>query len=80
VAFQWVRLRLLNHASIKEQTDSILATEMVSQLVDDHELIIRNLREHVDACGEQFMIRVQLTSNWLDGAARRNGLDVAFLH
>jgi len=27
---------------------------MVSQLVDDHELIIRNLREHVDACGEQF--------------------------
>jgi len=39
----------------KEQNDTIpLATEMVAQLVDDHELIIRNLREHVDACGEQF--------------------------
>jgi starvation-inducible DNA-binding protein len=45
----------LNHASVKEQTDTIpLATEMVSQLVDDHEQIIRNLREHVDAASEQF--------------------------
>jgi len=52
--------RFLNHASIKEQTDSI-PLEMVSQLVDDHELIIRNLREHVDACGNNSM-RVQLTS------------------
>lgn len=45
----------LKHASVKEQVDNIpLATEMVSQLVDDHELIIRNLREHVDAASEQF--------------------------
>ncbi len=45
----------LEYGSIKEQTDNIpLATEMVAQLVDDHELIIRNLREHVDACSEQF--------------------------
>jgi len=45
-------------------------TEMVSQLVDDHELIIRNLREHVDACGEQFHDQGTADfSNWLDGAA-----------
>lgn len=45
----------LKNASVKEQEDNIpLATEMVAQLVDDHELIIRNLRDHVDACSEQF--------------------------
>lgn len=45
----------LEHGSIKEQSDNVpLATEMVAQLVDDHELIIRNLREHVDACSEKF--------------------------
>ncbi len=56
----------LNNGSIKEQTDTIpLATEMVAQLVDDHELIIRNLREHVDACGEQF--HDQGTADFLTG-------------
>lgn len=56
----------LNNGSIKEQTDTIpLATEMVGQLVDDHELIIRNLREHVDACGEQF--HDQGTADFLTG-------------
>jgi starvation-inducible DNA-binding protein len=45
----------LEYGSIKEQSDTIpLATEMVSQLVDDHELIIRGLREHVDRCSEEF--------------------------
>jgi starvation-inducible DNA-binding protein len=45
----------LDNATVKEQVDTIpLATEMVAQLVEDHELIIRNLREHVDACSEQF--------------------------
>lgn len=45
----------LQHGSIQEQTDNIpLATEMVAQLVDDHELIIRSLREHVDQCSEEF--------------------------
>ncbi len=45
----------LEYGSIKEQSDSIpLATEMVAQLVDDHELIIRSLREHVDSCSENF--------------------------
>lgn len=45
----------LKYASIKEQSDNIpLATEMVSQLVDDHEQVIRNLRDHVDQCSEKF--------------------------
>lgn len=45
----------LKYASIKEQSNNIpLATEMVSQLVDDHEQIIRNLRDHVDQCSEKF--------------------------
>lgn len=56
----------LKHASIKEQPNTIpLATEMVSQLVDDHELIIRNLRDHVDQCGEQF--HDQGTADFLTG-------------
>ena len=45
----------IEYGSIQEQTDNVpLATEMVAQLVDDHELIIRNLREHIDTCSEQF--------------------------
>jgi len=45
----------LNAASLQEEPDNLpLATEMVSRLVDDHEQIIRNLREHIDACSEQF--------------------------
>lgn len=45
----------LEYGSVKEQIDTVpLATEMVAQLVDDHELIIRNLREHIDSCSEQF--------------------------
>lgn len=45
----------LNAASLKEEPDNLpLATEMVSRLVDDHEQVIRNLRENIDACSEQF--------------------------
>ncbi len=56
----------LKNASIKEEPNTIpLATEMVSQLVDDHEQIIRNLREHVDATGEEF--HDQGTSDFLTG-------------
>jgi len=45
----------LENSTIKEQGDNIpLATEMVAQLVDDHEQIIRNLREHIDQCSEEF--------------------------
>lgn len=45
----------LNMASIKEHAGEVpVATEMVANLVDDHEQIIRNLREHVDQCSEEF--------------------------
>ena len=45
----------LKYGSIKEHIGDLpLATEMVSRLVDDHELIIRNLRQHVEQCGEEF--------------------------
>lgn len=45
----------LKYASIKEEPGTIpLATEMVSRLVDDHEQIIRNLRQHVDQCSDEF--------------------------
>ena len=45
----------LENATIKEQADNIpSATDMVATLVQDHEQVIRNLREHIDACSEQF--------------------------
>ncbi|MGB3612731.1 MAG: Dps family protein [Elainellaceae cyanobacterium] len=45
----------LKHATLKEHTGDLPnATEMVSRLADNHEQIIRNLREHVDACGEKY--------------------------
>ncbi len=56
----------IKYGSIKEQSDNIpLATEMVSQLVDDHEQIIRNLRDHVDQCSEEFSD--QGTADFLTG-------------
>jgi starvation-inducible DNA-binding protein len=45
----------LQMASIKEHAGAVpVATEMVANLVDDHEQIIRSLREHVDQCSEEF--------------------------
>ncbi|MGG6297452.1 Dps family protein [Leptolyngbya sp. AN02str] len=45
----------LQLASIKEHAGDIPnATEMVSRLVEDHETIIRNLRDHVDQASESF--------------------------
>ena len=45
----------LKMATIKEHAGGVpLANEMVANLVNDHEQIIRNLREHVDQCSEQF--------------------------
>ncbi len=45
----------LKYGSIKEHIGDLpLATEMVARLVDDHELVIRNLRTHVEQCGEEF--------------------------
>ncbi len=45
----------LKLASIKEREETIpTATEMVADLLNDHEQIIRNLRNHIDQCSEQF--------------------------
>lgn len=45
----------LEVASLKEDESKVpTATEMVANLVDDHEQIIRNLREHIDQSSEEF--------------------------
>ncbi|WP_431657942.1 Dps family protein [Pantanalinema rosaneae] len=45
----------LNSATLKETPDTIPnATDMVAQLVNDHEQIIRNLREQIDRCSDEF--------------------------
>lgn len=45
----------LKVTSLKEDPGDIpVATEMVARLVDDHEQIIRGLREHIDQCSENF--------------------------
>jgi starvation-inducible DNA-binding protein len=45
----------LQHATISEHSGDVpAATEMVSRLVEDHEQIIRNLRDHVDQSSESF--------------------------
>jgi starvation-inducible DNA-binding protein len=45
----------LRMATIKEHAGDVpSATQMVANLVEDHEQIIRNLREHVDQCSEKF--------------------------
>ena len=56
----------LKMASIKEHAGDVPpATSMVSNLVDDHEQIIRNLRDHVDQCSEKFSD--QGTADFLTG-------------
>jgi starvation-inducible DNA-binding protein len=45
----------LKHASLREHSGDIPnATEMVSYLVQDHEQMIRNLREHITQCSKSF--------------------------
>jgi starvation-inducible DNA-binding protein len=45
----------LSLATLKEHSGEIpTATGMVTQLVEDHEQIIRNLRNHIDQCSEEF--------------------------
>lgn len=45
----------IQFSSIKEHTGDVpSASQMVSNLVDDHEQIIRNLRQHIDQCSEDF--------------------------
>lgn len=45
----------LELTSLKEHPGDLPApTQMVARLVNDHEQIIRNLREHIDQCSETF--------------------------
>ncbi|MFN6569796.1 Dps family protein [Dendronalium sp. ChiSLP03b] len=56
----------LKIATIKEHAGNVpTATEMVANLVEDHEQIVRNLREHVDQSGENF--HDQGTADFLTG-------------
>jgi starvation-inducible DNA-binding protein len=45
----------LQLASLKEHAGDVpTATQMVSNLMEDHEQIIRNLREHIDRCSDEY--------------------------
>lgn len=45
----------IQYSTIKEHPNDLpCANEMVARLVQDHEQVIRNLREHIDACGEKY--------------------------
>ncbi|OUL35428.1 DNA starvation/stationary phase protection protein [Nostoc sp. T09] len=56
----------LKLATIKEKAGQVpTATGMVAQLVEDHEQVIRNLRDHVDSSGDEF--HDQGTADFLTG-------------
>ncbi|BAY66370.1 ferritin Dps family protein [Calothrix brevissima NIES-22] len=56
----------LQMATLKEHAGQVpTATEMVANLVQDHEQVIRNFREHVDQSGEEF--HDQGTADFLTG-------------
>jgi starvation-inducible DNA-binding protein len=56
----------LKIATLKEHAGSVpTATEMVANLVEDHEQVIRNLRDHVDQSGDDF--HDQGTADFLTG-------------
>lgn len=45
----------LENATLQEHSGEIpTASGMVSNMVSDHEQVIRNLREHIDQCSEEF--------------------------
>ncbi len=45
----------IQYGTISEHASDLPnANEMVSRLVQDHELVIRDLREDIDKCGDQF--------------------------
>lgn len=56
----------LEYASISEDAGSLPnAYGMVENLVSDHEQVIRNLRDHIDQCGEKY--HDQGTADFLTG-------------
>lgn len=61
----------LNLATLKEHSGEIpTATGMVTQLVEDHEQVIRNLRNHIDQCSEEF--HDQGSADFLTGLMERH--------
>ncbi|MBO3457908.1 DNA starvation/stationary phase protection protein [Aetokthonos hydrillicola Thurmond2011] len=45
----------LKVATLKEHAGNVpTASQMVANLVEDHEQVIRNLRQHVDQCADEF--------------------------
>lgn len=45
----------VQYSTLKEHPNDLpSANEMVARLVQDHEQVIRNLRDHVNQCGEKF--------------------------
>ncbi|WP_144863632.1 Dps family protein [Hyella patelloides] len=45
----------IEYSTLKEHPNDLpSANEMVSRLVQDHEQVIRNLREDIDKCGDEF--------------------------
>jgi starvation-inducible DNA-binding protein len=45
----------LQYASLAEHAGDVpTATEMVMRLMSDHEQIVRNFRDHIDQCSEEF--------------------------
>ena len=56
----------IEHGSLKEHPNDLpSANEMVARLVQDHEQVIRNLRQDIDKCGDQF--HDQGTADFLTG-------------
>lgn len=61
----------LKITSLKEQVGNLPnASQMVENLVDDHEQIIRNLREHIDQCSDKF--HDEGTADFLTGLMEEN--------
>ncbi|MEM7553079.1 MAG: Dps family protein [Cyanobacteria bacterium P01_A01_bin.84] len=45
----------LEITSLEESPETLpLATQMVEKLVEDHEQVIRNLRDHIDQCSDKY--------------------------
>jgi starvation-inducible DNA-binding protein len=56
----------LKICSLKEHAGNIpMATDMVANLLSDHEQVVRNLRQHVDQCSDEF--QDQGTADFLTG-------------
>jgi starvation-inducible DNA-binding protein len=56
----------LEYTSLGEHPGDVpMATDMVAMLVEDHEQVIRNMREHIDLCTESY--HDQGTADFLTG-------------